>query len=32
MLPLLEEEPALVGEINELEARWEELHIRLEEI
>lgn len=32
LLPLLEEDPALNKEIKKLESRWEELHLRLDEI
>ena len=32
LLPLLEEDPALNKEIKELESRWEELHLELDEI
>jgi hypothetical protein len=32
MMPLLEEEPAVAKDIKDLEARWEELQIKLEEI
>jgi hypothetical protein len=32
ILPLMEEEPALAREIKALEARWEELQVRMEEL
>ncbi|MFZ5868337.1 MAG: ABC-F family ATP-binding cassette domain-containing protein [Thermodesulfobacteriota bacterium] len=32
VLPLMEEEPALAREIKALEARWEELQVRMEEL